>query len=82
MVNIDSTESLQVEKDALSQEETQPIVEVLDGLGTNDSATSAHDPRIKENLLDAKVIEDLASTINRPSARAHLDDLVERLRSS
>lgn len=82
MVNIESVESIQVEKNDSFQGEMEPIVEEVENLVTSDSIAAVQDTKIEERLLDAQAIEELSTNIDRPSARSHLDALVKKLRSN
>jgi len=82
MVNIESIESIQGEKNDSFQGEMEPIVEEVENLVTSDSIAAVKDTRIEERLLDAQAIEELATNIDRPSARSHLNALVKKLRSN
>jgi len=71
-----------VEKNEPYQEEANPISEEVENPVTSNSSVAVQDTKIEERLLDAQAIEDLITKIDRPSARAHLDALVKKLRSS
>lgn len=82
MVNIESIESIQGEKNDSFQEKMEPIVEEVENLVTSDSTAAIEDIKIEERLLDAQAIEELTTNIDRPSARSHLEALVKKLRSN
>jgi len=79
MVNIESIESIQGEKNDSFQEKMEPIVEEVENLVTSDSAAAIEDIKIEERLLDAQAIEELTTNIDRPSARSHLEALVKKI---
>lgn len=81
MVNIEPINSIHNEKNESFQEEIKTIVDDVENLVNNDSPISLHDSKVEERLLDAQAIEQLATNIDRPSARVHLDALVNKLRS-
>jgi len=82
MVNIKPIESPEGEKKDSLQEEIKPLVGEVENIISSESVTSLQDTKIGEQLLDAQAIEELAVSIDRPSARAHLEALVKNLRSN
>jgi len=60
----------------------ETIVKEVEKLVTCDSATAVQDTKIEEQLLDALVIEELATNIDRQSSRLHLHALVKKIRTN
>jgi len=82
MVKIESIETTEAEKNESFQGEMNPVVGEVENLFLSDNAPAVQDNKIEEQLLDAQAIEELAVNIDRPSAKAHLDALVKKLRSN
>jgi len=78
MVNIeDIKETREVENESFQEEmELEPVVEKVKKPNPEVNAV-----KIEEQLLDAQAIEEVATKIDRPSAKVHLDALVQKLRS-
>jgi len=81
MVNIEPIEETKEEKNESFHEKMDSIVEGVKGTDTEDNVAAVQADKLGERLLDAQLIENLASNVNRPSAKAHLDALVQKLRS-
>lgn len=82
MDNAQSNETIQPEKKVSSLENGQPTVGVDENTVASECTSFEHELKIKEQLLDAQIIEDLANSIDRQSAKVHLNQLVDRLRNS
>jgi len=81
MVNIEPIEETKEEKNESFHKKMDSIVEGVKGTDTDDNIAAVQADKLGEILLDAQLIENLASNVNRPSAKAHLDALVQELRS-